>query len=227
VVFRRSWKSLIAEWARQLHLPLLIGLVALQGLLSPRATAHADDSNLPLGRPNIAFAVEDFDGDFRPDLVSVQAVPSNSSLQIYTVEIRLSSGPQQSIRMAARTGSLRIAARDVNGDSVPDLVITSVRRGEPLAVLLNDGKGEFSSVDPSSFPELSENSEWFETGQLPPPMAVDAASSRSLASGLSEESSPSHSKSSTGFVSRPSSALDLSPLLVSLPSHAPPRRFLP
>src|SRR5207244_6281590 len=68
-----------------------------------------------------------------------------------------------------RSGGLRIATSDVNGDDMPDLIVSSAWREETLAVLVNDGRGAFSLADPSSFPKASGGSGKTLNGKLPPP----------------------------------------------------------
>jgi hypothetical protein len=102
--------------------------------------------------PGTAFAFSDFDGDLRPDLAVVQAGRSDRSFTDYWVQLKLTTAGMQSIRIVGPTGGLQVLARDVNGDDVPDLVLTTLWRNQPVAILLNDGTGGFSRVDPSVFP---------------------------------------------------------------------------
>ena len=98
------------------------------------------------------FAIADFDGDNRPDLASVQAVGTISSDTQYLINFRLSSGRRAAIDVLAPAGGLRLASRDVNGDEFLDLVVTTAWAEQPVAVLLNDGLGNFTRAEPSAFP---------------------------------------------------------------------------
>ena len=103
--------------------------------------------------PDAPFAFSDFDGDLRPDLAVVEAGRSDPSLTDYWVQFHLTAVGSHSIRVVAPTGGLQIAARDVNGDHAPDLVLTTSWRKLPVAILLNDGHGSFSLIDPAAYPE--------------------------------------------------------------------------
>src|SRR5207302_3284923 len=74
------------------------------------------------------------------------------SVTIYRVEFQLSATGQQSIHLVGPSGGLRIATCDVNGDDIPDLIVSVAWREEPLGVLVNDGRGAFSLAALSSFP---------------------------------------------------------------------------
>ena len=103
------------------------------------------------------FAIANFDGDNRPDLASVEFRWSGS--RNYAINFRLTSGPRQSIDIAAPEGGLRLTTQDVNGDSFPDVVVTTFWTDRPVAVLLNDGRGNFTRSEPSTFPGVFAKSE--------------------------------------------------------------------
>jgi hypothetical protein len=52
----------------------------------------------------------------------------------------------------APTGGLQLTSRDVNGDHFVDVVVTTAWTNQPIAVLLNDGRGNFSPSNPAAFP---------------------------------------------------------------------------
>ena len=98
------------------------------------------------------FALADFDGDRQLDLATVQVGQPSASQTRYWIHFRLSSGVRQFIPLMGPAGGLRIASRDVNGDSFLDLVVTTAWQELPVAVLLNDGRGNFTIGDPHAFP---------------------------------------------------------------------------
>lgn len=103
------------------------------------------------------FAIADFDGDNRPDMASVEFGWSGS--RNYAINFSLTSGLRQSINIEAPDGGLRLRTSDVNGDNFPDVVVTTFWTGWPVAVLLNDGRGNFTPSQPSAFPGAFEKSE--------------------------------------------------------------------
>jgi hypothetical protein len=98
------------------------------------------------------FAIEDFDGDSRPDIATVLEGRSGAADNHYRIRFQLSSGGSQNIDLTAPVGGLDISSRDVNGDDFLDVVVTTARTNRPVAVLLNDGTGNFAASDPSAFP---------------------------------------------------------------------------
>lgn len=125
---------------------------ALVGLLSvTQATASPGD--VP-GSPPPAikqFTINDFDGDKLPDLASVRLGQNGSRNARYLIDFHLTSGLPQSIGITAPAGGLQLTSRDVNGDTYPDVVITTYWTNQPVAVLLNDGRGNFTRSSPSAF----------------------------------------------------------------------------
>jgi hypothetical protein len=100
------------------------------------------------------FAIADFDGDSLPDLATVTVGQMSASQTRYWIRLQLSSGARQAIGITAPSGGLHLASRDVNGDSFPDLVVMALWERHPVAVLLNDGHGNFTLNEPSSFGAL-------------------------------------------------------------------------
>jgi hypothetical protein len=129
-------------------------LLFFASLLGGAATA-ADVPNAPAGSfaPNLSFSIADFDGDSRPDLANVQAGETDSLSTDYWIQFQLSAAGRQTFRIIAPMGGLQIVARDVNGDHTLDLVLTTTWLRQPVAILLNDGHGNFSRVEPDAFPE--------------------------------------------------------------------------
>jgi|SRR4029077_8219904 hypothetical protein len=119
----------------------------LLGVPGRRAVATVLPAHLP-----IHIAIADFDGDSRPDLASVEAGPSSLRNTRYWIAFHLSAGAGWIVGITAPTGGLQIATVDVNGDSFPDVVVTTAWTNQPVAILLNDGLGNFTPSSPSEFP---------------------------------------------------------------------------
>jgi hypothetical protein len=97
------------------------------------------------------FAIADFDGDSRPDLATVETGLIGASHARYWIGFRMSAGSQQMIGVNGPVGGLEIASRDVNGDNIIDLVVSAAWLKSPVAVLVNDGHGNFTVHDPAAF----------------------------------------------------------------------------
>ena len=122
-----------------------------------RAANQPTQPRIAPGR-GLPFAIADFDGDHQPDVASVQAAPGESSRDDYWVRLRLSASGKRYIPLTAPRGGLRVEALDVNGDHAVDLVFATAWLDRPVAILLNDGHGNFSRVDPSAFPQAFKKS---------------------------------------------------------------------
>lgn len=131
---------------RSILLSLLLGLVGR----SAAANAKVPVNSVGPGQP---FAIADLDGDMRPDLASIQAGSGTSGTVDYWIQLRLTTASRKSIHLVAPAGGLWIEARDVNGDHAVDLVFSTAWLRRPVAILLNDGHGSFSRVEPATFPE--------------------------------------------------------------------------
>jgi hypothetical protein len=136
------------------NLFLWISSVLLFGLAGRSTAEAADFQSAPVISvgPGPQFAIADFDGDRRPDLASIQAGQNPSGTSSYWIQLQLSAIGRQSIRLVAPTGGLLVEARDVNADHAVDLVLSTVWFRQPVAILLNDGHGSFSRVEPTAFP---------------------------------------------------------------------------
>jgi hypothetical protein len=98
------------------------------------------------------FAIADFDGDHQPDFATVEVGQTERSDSRYLISFALSTGKRPTIGVTAPVGGVQIDSRDVNGDNVMDLIIVTAWLHHPVAVLLNDGHGNFSVSDPVLFP---------------------------------------------------------------------------
>jgi hypothetical protein len=102
---------------------------------------------------NSNFAIADFDGDRKPDLATVEVQKGNSSSTTqYSIRLQLTAGAVQVFGVIAPAGGLQIVARDVNGDDALDVLVSTAWQHKQVAVLLNDGHGQFTLADPGAFP---------------------------------------------------------------------------
>jgi hypothetical protein len=112
---------------------------------------------LPTAQPvglDLGFAMADFTGDTHPDLATVALNRFDSANAQYVIEIRLTEGGHQFLRLTAPFGGLLIMPKDVTGDGNQDLVIRSAPSRNVVAVFLNNGYGHFVAADPNAFREL-------------------------------------------------------------------------
>jgi len=123
-------------------------------LLFGSAAAGVNVQNLPATSFGLGpqFAIADFDGDVRPDVASIQIGLNSSGNTTYWIQLQLSAVSSQSIGLVAPMGGLLIEARDINGDHAVDLVLATAWFKQPVAILLNNGHGSFSRVEPTAFP---------------------------------------------------------------------------
>jgi hypothetical protein len=97
------------------------------------------------------FVFADLDGDRIPDLALVETQRQRWTNTDYAIRVRLSAGAESAIGLIGPSGGLRVAVRDVNGDSNLDLIVTAELDAGFIKVLLNDGHGNFSVVAPTDF----------------------------------------------------------------------------
>ena len=137
-----------------------LSLLLLLLLVGSKAAADVRNSPLPSVELVPSFAIADFDGDNRPDLARIEAERIDSFYTDYWIHLQLSAAGVQSIRIVAPSGGLLVAAYDVNnGNHFIDLVLTTAWSRKPIAILINDGRGRFSRVEPKAFPEIFANSD--------------------------------------------------------------------
>jgi hypothetical protein len=123
------------------------------------------------------FAIADFDGDQQVDLATVQTGMGASSQSRYWIRFELTSGNRQLFGVTGPAGGVQISPRDVNGDHALDLVVSTAWLNQTIAILLNDGHGNFTLADPGEFPDAapSPQTEWssekaqiYENAVIPP-----------------------------------------------------------
>jgi len=222
VLSNTPWRSKLVRRVIPLPASLRVGLLLLVGSFFSSIPARASNVSLPISGSRLPFAIDDFDGDRHPDLASIQPISNISSGTIYSVQLDLSAAGQQSIHLVGPSGGLRVATRDVNGDDIPDLIVSSAWRGEPLAVLVNDGRGTFSLADPSSFPGVSGGSGKTLNGKLPPQTDTVATPPKLPIGDFSGSKYLLHPSPATGSIPRANFATLSSLLLASLLGRAPP-----
>lgn len=172
-----------------------------------------------------SFSIADLDEDFKPDLASVQPGKSNGRSTDYWVDLQLSAAGRQTFRIAAPLGSVQIASRDVNGDNLLDLVLTSTWLKQPVAILLNEGHGTFSRVDPVVFPEAFRESQasWgSSTDQDTDVLGVPPQSRKDI---CSEIDSFLYAQSRPRFTATSDSRFGIGSFLLSHSGRAPPVEF--
>ena len=103
------------------------------------------------------FAIADLDGDHRPDIAVVELQRGLATRARYSIRLQLTAKPESSISVDGPPGGLDITARDVNGDDAADLVVTTELDARLVAVLVNDGHGNFSVAPPEDYPELRDS----------------------------------------------------------------------
>jgi hypothetical protein len=104
------------------------------------------------------LVLADFDGDHQPDFATVRYQQDGNQTSRYCIRFELSSGSVTDISIVGPVGGLRLVTRDVNGDDFEDVAIYAVWRQEVLAVLLNNGSGQFTLADASGYSLLTTES---------------------------------------------------------------------
>jgi hypothetical protein len=161
------WERAVSEFVRKsgpgfepsnIRQPLRVVFFLVLLQLSVSAGANAAKSAgfqngaMVFSGPDLTIAIADFDGDRRPDSASVQTAGSASGSSTYWIQFQFSASGRESVQLVAPAGGLGIEARDVNGDHTVDLIFTTAWLRQPVAILLNDGHGRFSRVEPAAFP---------------------------------------------------------------------------
>ena len=137
--------------------PTWLGGSTLLSASSDPGFSNVQPSPEGFGLSSAHFAIGDFDGDQKPDLASVQVDLYPQQATRYSIHLQFSVGTRSAIGLTAPFGGLLLSAKDVNGDSTLDLVVTTAVDHQLIAVLVNDGHGNFSLAEQGAFPELSDD----------------------------------------------------------------------
>ena len=216
------WRTKLARRMILLPAALRVCSLVLVGSFFGSIPAQASNVSSPVIGHAFTFAIDDFDMDGRPNLATVEPVSNSPSLTIYRIQVQLGDGGRQSTEILAPSGGLRLTAHDVDGNSIPDLIVSLAWREGPFAVLLNDGHASFSLADPSSFPRVSGESGETLNGKSPPQTDTVATPSKLPVGDLSGLQYLLHRTSDTSSIPRANFATLSSLLLESLLGRAPP-----
>lgn len=218
----RSFAAKIARGCCSLQflvLCLLVGFVVSRAAAAGPGVPHVPIASLGAGP---SFAVADFDSDKQLDLANVVGAQLGPGSTTYSIELHLTASRHKIIKLIAPPGGLAIEARDVNGDNVVDLVLTTAWSKRPVAVFLNHGHGRFSHVEPGRFPEAfcGPRGNWGSSRHQVSEY-VDIASQ--LRSGVSRDAEDAWTiRGPTESVRTPISGFVFDPLLIASPDRAPP-----
>lgn len=198
-----------------------IALLLLGGLAGSSANAAETQSGpLTAGGPGPQFAVADLDGDLRPDTARIQAGHPAGGMSVYWIQVHVAAG-QRSFPLVAPAFGLTIKARYVNGRNAADLVVATAWSRQPIAVLVNDGHGNFSQAEPSSAGSLTDSRTNLDS---PPDEATVTAGvpPQSGAGFCVEERKSLDDRSPSGLIPPSSPGFPVSPFEVSHLGRAPP-----
>ena len=135
-------------------MPFLCAVAWLCGLAGPAEakTGGTQEKGSSSTNAGAEFAIGDFDGDRIPDLATVEAKPNGTQGDSrYAIRLQLTSGGAQVFGLTAPAGGLQIVAQDINGDNALDVLVRTPWQHQAIAVLLNDGHGNFTVADPGAF----------------------------------------------------------------------------
>jgi hypothetical protein len=214
-----------------IHRPLRVVFILVVLQLWASAGAHAtkvagmqNGTTLSSG-PDLTIAIADFDGDRGLDLASVQTAGSASGSSTYWIQFQFSTAGQESVQLVAPPGGLAIEARDVNGDQTVDLIFTTAWLRQPVAILLNDGHGRFSRVEPAAFPAAFDQSRtnWVSGTRLRADFLALPPQSRI---GMDHANkNPLHQGSQAGRIVLPTPEVQVAQVLCCSAGRAPPSAF--
>ena len=124
------------------------------------------------------WVLADLNGDRTEDLARTGSFRPEGSGFIQEISLSFSDWESRALSVRISGVAYSLVARDVDGDSDRDLIVEALSR-EPLAVLLNDGGGEFHEGRLEDFAHLfarREPNSWDAAGRrLSSPFARDAS----------------------------------------------------
>jgi len=103
-----------------------------------------------------AWAVADFNGDHRLDLITASSTRNFSGTYTHSIEVALGGSESGSLSFASADAHIRLQVRDVDGDHDADLVVLGAISAKPIDLWINDGAGNFQHGDASRLQTESE-----------------------------------------------------------------------
>jgi hypothetical protein len=218
--------SNIRQALRVVFFLVLLQLSVSAGANAAKSAGFQNGTTLFSG-PDLTIAIADFDGDRRPDSASVQTAGSASGSSTYWIQFQFSASGRESVQLVAPAGGLGIEARDVNGDHTVDLIFTTAWLRQPVAILLNDGHGRFSRVEPDAFPAAFDESRtnWASGTRLRADFVGLPPQSR-IGIDHANENPPQDGSQAAKFV-LPTPEFPAAPVLCFSAGRAPPSAFTP
>lgn len=116
--------------------------------------ADASSFSPAQGMSAVGLTLADFTGDTHPDLATVELDHIDSTNAHYSIEIELTEGRSQLLKLTAPYGGIAVVAKDMTGDGNLDLVVRATRTRDFVAVFLNDGNGHFDRANGELFSGL-------------------------------------------------------------------------
>ena len=123
-----------SQWFPTALVCLFLLEIRLSLQLSHCNFSFLDKTGRRAGPAGMHYAIGDFDGDNKPDLAVIEVASQRWVKNNYSIHLRLSRGADSSFGVSAPSGGVRVIARDVNGDDVLDLIVTSLADQHIVAV---------------------------------------------------------------------------------------------
>ena len=143
------------DWRVRATQTAWLPIAVLAAICAGTSMAHASEGaahQKPLQSGTRSWAVADFNGDHRPDLITASSTRNLAGSYTHDVQISLGGAQPGSLTFASFDAHIRLRARDVDGDHDADLVVLGSVSSIPIDLWLNDGKGHFRHGDASTLP---------------------------------------------------------------------------